>query len=244
MKLIFFCATIFIIVGKSGPVRAEENRVVNFEMNRILACEKQTEVTDCLQGIVGKDIGFTLRDKKLISVNFPKLKGGTLIVNGTKFKSVFDPSIKFDRSIKSYSVCGGQLGIEIRNYKITGMLNCICGFDSNGGFNLQLEEKYSFIPRALKVSVNIASCNGDMKTLYAGSVTLLEKAKFCDYDFPKETEFYILESYPAFEAPKNGVIDGKGGNQISVVKGKKYMSDSSTETPCNWEPVPDHVGSE
>lgn len=221
----------------------KEETEINFEMTAAIACTKQKAAESCLYQIFGKGIGFTTKDNSLTSVNFPQIRNRDIKVNGTVIKSVVNPSIHFFPKEGTYSICGTSNATAIANLQLIGNGRCLCGFSPKGEFSRRLEENYAFIQEKTKILAKGVGCRE--KGLFdAGLVTILEKAKICGYDFPKDTEFYILESYPAFVAPKNGVIDGKGGNQISVVKGKKYMSDSSAEKPCNWEPVPEDVEDE
>ena len=241
MKTAIFLLMIFMLSGKycvaNDATSPKRDREVKFDQKALLSCETQNDIELCLYKSLGKEIGFNVKEGRLMSVNFPKLRGGTFIVNGTTFKKAFNPSIKFFRKPISYSVCGTQEPIVVGRYMIKGMGSCICGFNENGNFSLEIGERYSFAPKNIKILANSVACDSEMKNFDAGSIAILEKAKICGYDFPKDTEFYILESYPAFKAPKIWTILGKGGETIVVKKGKEYMSNSSLEKPCNWEPV-------
>ncbi len=241
MKIKIFLLMIFMLSGKyciaNDAPSPKRDREVKFDQKALLSCETQNDIELCLYKSLGKEIGFSTKEGRLMSVNFPRLRGGKLIVNGTTFKKAFNPSIKFYRKPISYSVCGTQEPIDIGRYMIQGMGSCICGFNEKGVFSLEIGDRYSFAPKNIKILANSVACDSEMKNFDAGSIAILEKAKICGYDFPKDTEFYILESYPAFVAPKDGNILGKGAQTIEVKKGQRYMSDSSLEKPCNWEPV-------
>ncbi|MDZ4083317.1 MAG: hypothetical protein U1E10_10295 [Bdellovibrionales bacterium] len=242
MKITIFLLSIFIFTEKYCLAETMSysfpGREVQFDQKVLFACETQKDIELCLYKSLGKEIGFSTKEGKLISVNFPKLRGGTFIVNGTTFKKAFNPSIKFNRKLNSYSVCGTQGPIEVGQYQIKGMGSCICGFTEKGVFALNMDDGYPFVPKTLKISANSVACNSDMKSFDSGSITLLEKAKICGYDFPKNTEFYKIEGGIAFKAPKDGAIDGKGGVTLSLNKGVEYMADVTLDRPCNWEPVP------
>ncbi len=238
---ILFATAIMPRQSSAGEANSKD---IRFEIDQVLSCAKSKEVDLCLNKIFGASIGYEIVDgKEIRSINFPRMKNGSLVLNGLKLDGLFNPSIVFYPKEKVYSICGPKQPVTIGRFKFGSESRCICGLNSRGEFNWRLDYHWPFLPEKLRLAIGSMSC-GEKNEFSTNGLNILEKAKICGYDFPKDTEFYILESYPAFDARKNGVIDGKGGNQISVVKGKKYMSDSSAEMPCNWEPVPEDVESE
>lgn len=236
---VFLLFSIAFVSSQNALSQKHQQSTINFEISQVQSCEKSKDIEQCLKNIFGSAIGYSIiNEKKIRSVNYPRMRNGALKINGTSFIGLFNPSIVFFSENDSYSICGTMQPIKMGRFTLTGRggNGCICGFNSKGEFSLSLDSKWTFLPANLEIRVASMLCRPDGKFSTNG-VTLMEKANICGYDFPKDTEFYFVESNIAFKASRSGFIDGKGGQQIEVKKGKEYMSNSSLEKPCNWEPV-------
>lgn len=231
--------TLFALFSpKSAWSHERKSENIRFEIKQVLSCSGSKDVELCLKKIFGDSIGYKIVEGKgLQSVNFPKIKNGSLILNGVKFSGLFNPSIIFFGGENFYSVCGVKQPLAIDNFVLTGGGDCLCGFNSSGEFKRHLNYRWAFISKKTKVSIATMRCI-DNNQFSTNGLTLLEGATICGYQFPKETEFYDLGGAAAFVAPKDGNIENRTGDLITVKKGLEYMSDSSFETPCQWKQVP------
>lgn len=221
--------------GKTKPPIVSSYEIT-FNAKSAKECTRSEDVENCLYAIFGKGIGYELvNGSELRSVRFPHLKGINLLINKTMFPSIHNPEIRFYPDVPGYTVCGTNHSVRLNNVFVKGRSGCICGFDPNGEFRRQLDQQFAFIPPKVKIEISEMRCPPG--AFFDGNgIRLLEQANICGYQFLQGSEFSLGEGGFEFVAPKDGEIEGQVGT-IKVIKGKSYMSNSSTKKPCLWEQV-------
>lgn len=216
--------------------KEEPIREINFSMKKALACAKAKDVENCLYSIFGKGIGYRISDKEgLREVSFPKAHRQSFRINGTSFKNLNSPKIQLIPELNQYVVCSLSAPVQIGTYLIMDSSGCACGFDDSGKFEHRLEDSYSFLPANARIEVN-GRCRSN-KFFDASSLTLRQAIFACGYQFPENTEFYDSEEGVEFVVPINGKLETGDGTLSTIYKGEKYVTRSTKEKPCNWQPA-------
>ncbi len=168
---ILFATAIMPRQSSAGEANSKD---IRFEIDQVLSCAKSKEVDLCLNKIFGASIGYEIFDgKEIRSINFPRMKNGSLVLNGLKLDGLFNPSIVFYPKEKVYSICGPKQPVTIGRFKFGSESRCICGLNSRGEFNWRLDYHWPFLPEKLRLAIGSMSC-GEKNEFSTNGLNILE----------------------------------------------------------------------